>query len=79
MFTTDVQAAMNLLLGRADAVQAATSASITAGVEAYVMLALQYARPKNLDIIPSRQDRPVPGEPERGSSDLQGFRRLSAC
>jgi Family of unknown function (DUF6236) len=50
--STEVQVAMNLLLGRSDAAQAATSASTT-GAEAYVMLALQYARPKNLNSIPA--------------------------
>lgn len=42
----NVQAAINLLLGRRAAAEAAPD-STSPGVEAYIMLALKYARPKN--------------------------------
>lgn len=49
--SSDVQAALNLLLGRGR--PAADSA--TAGMETYIFLALQQARPKNLDSIPAEK------------------------
>jgi hypothetical protein len=51
--SSNVQAAVNLLLGRADADSEATAGSVAPGIDAYVMLALQYARPKNLANIPA--------------------------
>jgi hypothetical protein len=69
--SNDVQAAMNLLLGRRHARQEANEDDAAAGVTAYVMLAMQYARPKNLDTIPADkivQCRELLGE------ELQTFR-----
>lgn len=50
--SNDVQAAMNLLLGRRHVSQKAAEGD-AAGVAAYVMLAMEYARPKNLETIPA--------------------------
>jgi hypothetical protein len=47
----NVQAAINLLLGRTVADPETVPNSALRGVEAYIMLALQYARPKNLRSI----------------------------
>jgi Family of unknown function (DUF6236) len=69
--SNDVQAAMNLLLGRSQARQEAAEGGAAAGVAAYVMLAVQYARPKNLNTIPADeivQCRELLGE------ELQTFR-----
>jgi hypothetical protein len=69
--SNDVQAAMNLLLGRRHARQETAEGGAAAGVPAYVMLAMQYARPKNLNTIPADkivQCRELLGE------ELQNFR-----
>jgi hypothetical protein len=51
----DIQTAMNLLLGRPHADSKAAAGSDAVAVEAYIMLALQYARPKNLGSIPAEK------------------------
>ncbi len=69
--SNDVQAAMNLLLGRRHVSQKAAEGDTAAGVAAYVMLAMQYARPKNLDTIPA--DKIVQCR-EALAEELQTFR-----
>jgi hypothetical protein len=51
--STDVGAAMHLLLGRKENAQEIQDAA--AGVETYVMLALQHARPTNLESVPAEK------------------------
>lgn len=50
----DVEAAMQLLLGR-DEHEQRPPAALTHGVETYTMLALQHARPANLESIPAEK------------------------
>jgi hypothetical protein len=69
--SSDVEAAMNLLFGRAHAEQESTSGSANTGVEAYIMIALQYARPKNLGGISA--DKIIQCR-ESMSEDLSTFR-----
>jgi hypothetical protein len=51
--SNDAQAAINLLLGRKYADRKAVEDDAAVGVAAYVMLAMQYARPNNLDTVPA--------------------------
>jgi hypothetical protein len=69
--SSDVQAALNLLLGRQHAGAEIAGGAAATGVEAYVMLALQYARPENLDTIPAEK---VVQCREDLREDLQAFR-----
>jgi len=69
--SSDVQAAMNLLLGRQHAREEIAEGAAETGVEAYVMLALQYARPQNLDGIPAEK---IVQCRENLQEDLQTFR-----
>jgi hypothetical protein len=69
--SNDVQAAMNLLLGRRHARQEAKKGDAAAGVATYVMLAMQYARPKYLNTIPAGK---IVQCRERLGEELQIFR-----
>jgi len=70
--SSDVQAAVNLLLGRAGA-DSEAAGSAGPGIDTYVMLALQYARPKNLANVPA--DKIVQCR-EDLQEDLQTFRNF---
>jgi hypothetical protein len=69
--SNDAQTAMNLLLGREYADRKAVEDDAAAGVAAYVMLAMQYARPNNLDTVPA--DKIVQCR-ERLAEEIQVFR-----
>jgi hypothetical protein len=69
--SNDAQTAMNLLLGRKYADRRTVEDDAAAGVAAYVMLAMQYARPNNLDTVPA--DKIVQCR-ERLTEEIQAFR-----
>jgi hypothetical protein len=68
----DIEAAMRLLLGRAEQ---ESTASRPAGAETYVMLALQYARPADLDSVPAEK---IVECRENLSEELASFRAYVA-